>query len=1299
MAVNIGPKIGIEGESEYRKQINNIITQAKTLSSEMKVVESSFKAETTAQEKAAAKAQVLNKQVENQKKLVAENSRMLQESSEKYGENDARTLKWQQALNNATAELNKMETELEETQKVADGYGNEVEDATGKQDDFVNSAIKMKALEQAAEFLQKASDKFKEFADAAVGAAKDLDVGYDTIATKTGATGDQLEELNGIADNLFATMPATMEDVGKSVGEVNTRLGLTGDELQDTSELFLQFARINGTDVSNSVDAVQKALSAFGLEASDTARILDVMTAAGQDSGVGMDELASAMVKNAGALTELGLSAEESIMFIGRLEKSGVDSETALSGMSRALKNATKQGIPLDKALADLEDTIVNGTGSMDGLSASYDLFGKSGDKIYNALKVGSISFKDLTGNVKDYSGTVTRTYEATLSPWDKTQVAMNNLKKAGSDLAQNALSTLAPAIDKVTKIVQSASEWFGNLSPNAQKVVGVITALGGAALIAGPKVLAVVKAIEGFKIAQSLSAGVNALTAAQTGQAASAAAAKTAQDALNASMLANPVTWLVAGVAALSAAVLVYANHQLKATKEQRDSIKAMEESRKTVQDLHDRMQESAASYEAEGAQVDKLVSRLKELQSKTELTASEQAEMQRTVAQLNNAMPGLNATIDTQTGKLAGNTSEVMKNIDAWKQSYDTQLKQKQLEQILDDLATANNELAKAEAEQQKYSELGAGTAQGQAAAMDQLNAALKGNVSTMKTVTDESVANEAAWRAANDTANSHRDTIAELEARYDEIVSSIDAESAALVANGQAEEGLIAQNNALEGSEAELANSIFEGATTMQEAYAGVAQAAYDSVMQQSNLFQKLESDASISLQSMNEALVSQAEAYNNYAANTNAVLNDQRYQTDAAFRAMADSILNMGIDGRDYLQQFVNAAQGSGDELSTLLANYGNVDQAVQAYANATAGFQTATSSAVNGVDSVLTVAQANFNAQAQQLGAQVPEGTSQGITTHSGEVSTAVNKMLTSGKGGEIAAETVGTAIGRALARGLIKTSNQIKTNATSIMTALRNGLKAQEAMSKTQAQNAGRNVATALAGGLNSGRGQVQSAATQLGQSVNSVVSGVNSQSGAARSAGANLGAQLAAGIRSQNGSVSGAASNIKNSAVNSLNSGTSAKTWGKHLGDNFASGIAAARPNVVNEAQKTADAVARILKHSTPKEGPLKDDDVWGLHLGQNLALGMQAAIPSVRGAAMKMAKAAASVNDNIPMMMLGADEISGRSAAASSTAYNYGGFTVVVNGAPGQDVNELADVVMNKINAMVERKAAAIA
>ena len=48
MPTNIGPVIGIDGEKEYRKQINQIIQRAKTVDAEMKAVTSSLTARTTA---------------------------------------------------------------------------------------------------------------------------------------------------------------------------------------------------------------------------------------------------------------------------------------------------------------------------------------------------------------------------------------------------------------------------------------------------------------------------------------------------------------------------------------------------------------------------------------------------------------------------------------------------------------------------------------------------------------------------------------------------------------------------------------------------------------------------------------------------------------------------------------------------------------------------------------------------------------------------------------------------------------------------------------------------------------------------------------------------------------------------------------------------------------------------------------------------------------------------------------------------------------------------------------------------
>ena len=123
MATKIGPKIGIDGEAEYRKQMEQIIQQAKTLDAEMKSLTSSFDKQASAQEKSRAASEQLNKQIENQKSLIAELEKMVARSAEATGENSTTTLKWKQQLANARTELNNMENGLDEATEKTNVFG------------------------------------------------------------------------------------------------------------------------------------------------------------------------------------------------------------------------------------------------------------------------------------------------------------------------------------------------------------------------------------------------------------------------------------------------------------------------------------------------------------------------------------------------------------------------------------------------------------------------------------------------------------------------------------------------------------------------------------------------------------------------------------------------------------------------------------------------------------------------------------------------------------------------------------------------------------------------------------------------------------------------------------------------------------------------------------------------------------------------------------------------------------------------------------------------------------------------
>lgn len=136
MAYDIGPKIGIDGEAEFRRQIQNINQQVKTLNSEMGALTAEFEDNADSQEFLTEKTKLLNKQIDAQEKKVSELRKGLDAAADKYGENDTRTLKWKQAVNEANASLSKMKTQLAKTGGEMDDFGDETGSVVNKLKDL-----------------------------------------------------------------------------------------------------------------------------------------------------------------------------------------------------------------------------------------------------------------------------------------------------------------------------------------------------------------------------------------------------------------------------------------------------------------------------------------------------------------------------------------------------------------------------------------------------------------------------------------------------------------------------------------------------------------------------------------------------------------------------------------------------------------------------------------------------------------------------------------------------------------------------------------------------------------------------------------------------------------------------------------------------------------------------------------------------------------------------------------------------------------------------------------------------------
>ena len=118
---NINTKFTLSGEKEYKQAISEIGSGMKVLDSEMRKVSSAYAQNADSVEALNAKNDVLGRKISTQTEKIEYLRAALQQSAEKYGEADKRTMQWQASLNNAEAELNNLNNQLDENkQKIAD---------------------------------------------------------------------------------------------------------------------------------------------------------------------------------------------------------------------------------------------------------------------------------------------------------------------------------------------------------------------------------------------------------------------------------------------------------------------------------------------------------------------------------------------------------------------------------------------------------------------------------------------------------------------------------------------------------------------------------------------------------------------------------------------------------------------------------------------------------------------------------------------------------------------------------------------------------------------------------------------------------------------------------------------------------------------------------------------------------------------------------------------------------------------------------------------------------------------------
>lgn len=257
MATQIGPKIGIEGEKEYRAQIQQIIQQTKNLDAAMNRTASEWDDNTSAMTKNKAVAQNLVQQINLQKEKLALYNQMLDQSTEKLGENASSTLKWQNAVDNATASLNHMQQSLDSLHG-AEGFS----EISTKMADF---GTKMQGIGANMQALGQRLTTSLTLPIAAVGAASvklasDTEEARNKVDVVFGSMSEKVKEFASTALNSLGLAEGTALQMAGTFGAMATSMGLSQQEAANMSMSLTSLAADMASFYNVSTDVAEKSL-------------------------------------------------------------------------------------------------------------------------------------------------------------------------------------------------------------------------------------------------------------------------------------------------------------------------------------------------------------------------------------------------------------------------------------------------------------------------------------------------------------------------------------------------------------------------------------------------------------------------------------------------------------------------------------------------------------------------------------------------------------------------------------------------------------------------------------------------------------------------------------------------------------------------------------------------------------------------------------------------------------------------------------------------------------------------------
>lgn len=903
-----------------------------------------------------------------------------------------------QRANEATSNLNHATENVSET-------------AVSAIETISNTLIAAKIADIVSDVTSKVIDMTNAFSDAEA-----------VVVNATGASGKALDGLDSSMTKAFANHHDDIGTTAAAIGEVNTRMALTGQTLTDVTGKFLDFSQITGSDVVGSVQNVTKIMNKWGVEQSNVESILDRLAYAGQIAGISVDALSSDLINSSSAFQQMGITLDGAISLLSAFELQGISSGSALTAMRTAVNGFSKDGLNASTALRSVINEIATMENSAEATALACETFGsKAGVEMATAIRSGVISVEMLSASLDEADGTLQKTAETGETLSQKWETASNKLEASFS-------SVVSPAVEEVSGGIAELTDNFGEFLMENPAVTKAITALAVGLGVASVSIAAVTFAT---------TVAIPAITALGS--------------AINFAL--GPIGWIAAGATVLTGGIMLlqsafddtdnsvedyngtleecrkeiertsdahrkavarYGENSEAAKKlegnleklnaqyrkgggvlaELEESIKANTEAFEELSKAQDKAMSSIEENQVQGFQA---VSMLEALSSRTQLTTADLDVMSQYADYLNDTF-NCNIKVNYETGELTGFNPELVAQ-----QIIDV-TNEKRVQQAMDfltntdftnDYIEAVNHLIRAREEFQKIEnsidpessyqwwdyigyEEAAQAVEDAESEMDRLNSQLEQNGAI---IDETGKTTEILRKSFEESAKSGGRFVSVSEALSDGMSDLSDGTSEA------------------QRAVSKFNDEIYNLALSYDVAY----EAASQSIEGQYALWDKVEAVATTSIYDINSALESQNAYWESYSSNLEAL-----QERASGIEGLSDLLATMADGSEESASAIAALAGASDEELSSVVANWENVkanqDEAARSMADTATQFSEKVSQMEGDMQDLISEMDMAETAQAnatRTVNAYM-DALLNGINGRRGEVTSAIQSLMNAG---------------------------------------------------------------------------------------------------------------------------------------------------------------------------------------------------------------------------------------------------------------------------------------------------------